>query len=254
MEEKLQPVIVAVPPKKGVTVGKVLGYSLLAGGTFLAVRYVVREWRKGNEEKNADDDISTQHAMVIRGYIKQWFGGSEAILNIAKQGINADEVAKSYKKLYNDDFYEDIRKKLSSSDHSLFLKYIKENKATTETSSTHATDLSYTDARLKEKLVLTSREARALHSPRDKYNPFHSIRVIPKNSFIRGGLSGVVFKLESIYGDTLFYQVLVKTDADIWHKVWIEKDNLIVTTATEYKAKYKSSYSNKVIFKESDFD
>jgi hypothetical protein len=111
--------------------------GLLVGGFFL-LRKLYRDFRKTQEEKNIDKKPETRQAMSIRSALNpsgiSWMKSldttnTSALFQTAGEITNIEEVRMSYRSLYNDDLWDDLRSELSPTEFERFTKTVQFNQA-----------------------------------------------------------------------------------------------------------------------------
>jgi hypothetical protein len=123
-------------PKRLLVGGAVIGI----GGFILykLIKKIIAGAQKSSTEKLADDSPEVRQAMALRSAVNpsgaSWMKSFDttnvsAVFETAKQIKNLDEVASSYKKLYQDDLLLDLQKELSTTDYQKFLTLVSANPA-----------------------------------------------------------------------------------------------------------------------------
>jgi hypothetical protein len=111
--------------------------GLIVGGVFL-LRKLYRDWRKTNEEKLINESPETRQAMSLRSAINpsgiSWMKSLDTtnltqLFQAASEITDIEKVRQSYKNLYTDDMWDDLRSELSASDLERFTKTVQFNNA-----------------------------------------------------------------------------------------------------------------------------
>ena len=120
---------------------------LLAGGLLLSYhlgKKLVAEWQRSGAEKQADDSLEVQQAMLLRMAMNpsgiSWMRTFDTtqvdkVLEIGQNITNLDAVAKAYKDLYRDSLLADLQSELSSDQYQRFITLVSANPAKQQTSS-----------------------------------------------------------------------------------------------------------------------
>ena len=235
-----------------------IGVVVVLGSAFV-INKIVKAIKRRNALNNAATNPNVRYAMMLRSAMNpsgttwlMWSDGTteEVMYKTASQITDFNEVARQYKNLYNSELLADIQSELNTTEFAKFMNIINNNKNVHLNSSAQ----SFMPDVVK-KLPITVRDTYIYKNLTDYHKPFGYIKSVPKNSIIRAACTGNIYKT---FGKTTLTTInavefVVLTEQKKSHFIYINLNDIMLTTLDEWKQKYKHQFNNPVVLNEADF-
>lgn len=227
-------------------VQKILVVGSLVVGGIIAGKFILNAIQKNRAQKRFDED-TVQQAMLLHAAMNpsgiSWMmsidgTNNETFFNVVNEITDFNQVAKDYKKLYNETLIDRIEKELSTSEYSRFLNII----------STVNPDV----RKKNEKFILLPKGGKIYQSL--AFYPFGSVKEATANSYLNNPTDMITESHLMFTGyKTFIHSKQLNATDDKFYDVWVDMDDVIIANIDTIKAKYKPIVKNKVVFYDQDF-